>query len=122
MSLRRRKPLKRGNSQMKRTELKRGTRRLARVPMMKQSAKNKERHAAGGDYDLAKRLMRLRSGGRCEVVFSTRCAGVGEHPHHVLPSGRGGLDVVENLLDSCWICHRELHDNPAEAKRRGVLK
>ena len=32
------------------------------------------------------------------------------HPHHIIPSGRIHLDVIENLLTSCFPCHRDLHD------------
>lgn len=31
-------------------------------------------------------------------------------PHHIIPKGRLRLDILENLLTSCWLGHRLLHD------------
>lgn len=41
--------------------------------------------------------------------------------HHVLRRSQGGKDVVENLVSVHRICHRTIHENPTEAKRRGFL-
>ena len=41
--------------------------------------------------------------------------------HHVIRRSQGGRDVAGNLRAVHRLCHRALHDNPAEAKRRGFL-
>lgn len=41
--------------------------------------------------------------------------------HHILPRSRGGRDVVSNLRPLHRLCHRAVHANPAEAKRRGFI-
>ena len=42
-------------------------------------------------------------------------------PHHVTRRSQGGKDVASNLKAVHRLCHRAIHDNPAEAKRRGFL-
>lgn len=41
--------------------------------------------------------------------------------HHVIRRSQGGKDVVANLVSVHRLCHRAIHDGPAEAKRRGFL-
>lgn len=41
--------------------------------------------------------------------------------HHVTRRSQGGKDVAGNLKAVHRLCHRAIHDNPAEAKRRGFL-
>ncbi len=41
--------------------------------------------------------------------------------HHVLRRSQGGKDEVTNLKSVHRICHRYLHEHPAEAKARGFL-
>lgn len=52
-----------------------------------------------------KEAVRQRDDWRC-----TRC---GKHAplqvHHVKPRGRGGGDVLENLVSLCVPCHRKAH-------------
>ena len=33
-------------------------------------------------------------------------------PHHIIPTGRIRLDVKENILTTCVVCHRLVHDTP----------
>jgi 5-methylcytosine-specific restriction endonuclease McrA len=42
-------------------------------------------------------------------------------PHHIQPSGRGGKDELGNLVSLHRQCHRHIHENPLEAKARGML-
>lgn len=54
------------------------------------------------------------------------CAWCGVHGgrldcHHVIRRSQGGKDEVANLRAVHRICHGHIHDNPAEAKRRGFL-
>jgi 5-methylcytosine-specific restriction endonuclease McrA len=41
--------------------------------------------------------------------------------HHVTRRSQGGRDVASNLKAVHRLCHRAIHDNPMEAKRRGFL-
>lgn len=41
--------------------------------------------------------------------------------HHRLPRSRGGSDQGRFLVSVHRLCHSQIHDNPAEAKRRGFL-
>ena len=42
-------------------------------------------------------------------------------PHHVIRRSQGGKDEVANLKSVHRTCHRQIHDSPAEARRRGFL-
>lgn len=41
--------------------------------------------------------------------------------HHILRRSQGGKDEERNLVSVHRLCHGAIHDNPAEAKRRGFL-
>ena len=41
--------------------------------------------------------------------------------HHVTRRSQGGADSPDNLRPVHRKCHSHIHDNPAEAKRRGFL-
>ena len=62
-----------------------------------------------------------RARGRCEARFASDCTGRAEHAHHVIPRGRGGLDLLANLCAVCHVCHRSIHDHPAAAGEAGLL-
>ena len=102
----RRTPLKRGRSQLKRSRLN------------QRSAKTKARHAPGSEYNQAKADVRVRSGGRCEIVAGTFCTGVAHDPHHRFPHGS---DTAVNLLDTCRPCHDWVHAHPAVSYDNGWL-
>jgi 5-methylcytosine-specific restriction endonuclease McrA len=34
----------------------------------------------------------------------------GIDPHHIIPRGRGGKDLLENLICICRTCHNAFHD------------
>lgn len=42
-------------------------------------------------------------------------------PHHILPRGRGGKDVLINLVALHRQCHRYVHEHPWEARTGGFL-
>ena len=42
-------------------------------------------------------------------------------PHHILPRGRGGTDVLINLVALHRLCHDYIHLHPWEAKMAGFL-
>jgi len=49
-----------------------------------------------------------RDGYRCQLP-DHKCSGP-LCPHHIIPIGRLRLDILENILTSCWLGHRLLHD------------
>lgn len=58
----------------------------------------------------------------CDVHYLPECNGRYEHPHHILPRGRGGRDVRSNALAVSWAHHRWIHDNDAAAAEVGLLR
>lgn len=70
------------------------------------------------------RVVRKRSGGRCEVrdlLVAVECAGRGEHLHHVRRRSQGGTDTAENLIYVCFGHHAWIHANPNKAAALGLL-
>lgn len=63
----------------------------------------------------ARRLVRDRSGGACEVCDQRRAV---EFQHRKNRS-QGGQWSASNGLDLCSDCHRHIHANPAEADAEG---
>lgn len=41
--------------------------------------------------------------------------------HHVIRRSQGGKDHPDNLVAVHRVCHRYIHEHPAEAKTRGFL-
>lgn len=75
------------------------------------------------EVDTARTELLFRSQGRCETRgYSPLCTGYGIHAHHVIRRSQGGHNNANNLLWVCSMCHRKIHDNPAEALRRGYLR
>ena len=69
----------------------------------------------------ARLVVKLRSKGRCEADLPGVCTIRAEHAHHKQRRSQGGRDDTVNLLDVCSPCHRWIHDNPTEARQRGLL-
>ncbi len=68
--------------------------------------------AASPDGPRACRLAALAQPGPCWGAL---------HRHHVLPRGRGGADVPDNLA---WLCawhHQWVHAHPPEGRALGLL-
>lgn len=68
--------------------------------------------------DAQNRVVRQRSGGRCEVIEEVmgglqRCDHVAIHVHHLLSGigvrGRGRSAMAENKLHCCLRCHDAIH-------------
>lgn len=63
-----------------------------------------------------------RDGGRCRVR-GPNCQGEGMQVHEIRSRARGGsITAPENCICVCAACHRQIHDNPAWATARGLLK
>lgn len=62
-----------------------------------------------------------RSGGACEAMIFPACTGQPVHWHHRKMRSQGGGHEIQNGLAICDICHRHIHNNPAESYRLGFL-
>lgn len=66
---------------------------------------------------------RLSVGGMRERICGTAVEHRGDNAHHVWPEDRdGGHHEADRGLWLCFRAHRFAHDNPAEAKRLGLLR
>lgn len=69
----------------------------------------------------AKREVRARSGGRCEVGAPV-CVGRAVHVHHALMRSQGGnRHDPAKMIDACRPCHDYVHAHPSESFERGWL-
>jgi len=73
-------------------------------------------------------LVMKKNGGMCQVCtdlqktlprFKPRKA---DHPHHILPKGRGGSDHPDNGIPVCFEHHKSIHADPLLAEVAGYLK
>jgi hypothetical protein len=103
----------------RRTPLKRGQSKLTRGRLNPVSSRRRRRDA---DYEQARQAVLARSEGRCEVdVHSPGCSGRVEQTHHI--GGRGGPDPhrLDNLLGCSAACHAEIHANPNRSYLLGLM-
>jgi hypothetical protein len=101
---------------------------------------SRKKARAGTAWKAQKALLRMRSGGRCEVVLSydeleewmwydppgdyerfdwsfigtldARCCRRARDAHHVKKRGQGGEDTLTNLLHVCRACHNQFDAAP----------
>ena len=66
----------------------------------------------------AKALTHVRDGFLCQWC---RVPGGALICHHRLRRSQGGKDIPAHMVSVHGLCHRAIHDNPAEAFRRGFL-
>lgn len=110
--------MKRGKPLQRRTPLARGTKPLARprAPQprkMRRSPMDKTLRAA----------VYARSGGRCDAC-GTYLPEDAWQAHHRQLRGMGngrGADSLGNLVALHAVCHRWVHDNPADARTHGFI-
>ena len=95
---------------------------------MKRSGSPRRRSKKGQDYEdeyqARAQLVRVRSGGRCEIRSSHDCDGFAqEWPHHRKLRSQGGSNSTSNLLDVCWSGHVWIHQQlpRVEAERLQLL-
>ena len=43
-------------------------------------------------------------------------------PHHIIPVGRGRLDIVENVLTLCSDCHAKLHNGELDVSVNDLIE
>jgi 5-methylcytosine-specific restriction endonuclease McrA len=94
---------------MKRTPLKRKTPLRAKITEPDELRK-------------AKKIVKERSGGRCEARIPSICTGRASEVHHVKSRARGGSHNPNQLLDCCSRCHFWITTNPRSATQMGLLK
>ena len=90
---------------------------MKRSPIRKVSAKraaeNRERAIFAGEI----------AGALCAARWDEHCYGRAVHLHEPLTRARGGsITEPANLVPVCSWCHRQIHDHPEEATRRGLLR
>lgn len=69
-------------------------------------------------YSIVKAAVLLRPlGQRCERGGANPAV----HAHHRWLKGQGGPDVATNLAALCDLCHRWVHEHPAEARKGGWI-
>ena len=59
------------------------------------------------EYKRNKKIVRRRSGGRCEVIKDGRPCGSRSRVQcdHIIPVTQGGTHHLDNLRDACFSCH-----------------
>lgn len=76
-----------------------------------------------GSQHQARRLVRERSGGRCEIALRGVCLGRVHSFHHRVNRSQGGGWSASNGLDLCGTgttgCHGHVTEHPMDAKRNG---
>jgi hypothetical protein len=115
----RKTPLKRSSTSLKRTVLKPRT-----TPIKQRGAKAMREQDA---LDVFRHELKYRSGGECEVDNPTACGTSqrhrGVHAHHVWPEDRdGGVHDPERGLWVCVRAHDYIHDHPALSAEFGWLR
>lgn len=105
---------------MKRTEMKRSTK-----PMAKRSAKAEARYAGTdgkgeGRRAFVRRILRERPS--CEVAITGRCTYDATEVHERLRRSAGGSITDDaNVMALCHWCHQWVHANPRISYERGWL-
>ena len=88
-----------------------------RKPLAKVSAKKLRQDA---ELDVSRAIVSERARGLCEVRLAG-CNIRGAHAHHVLPRSIRVDHSPNNLLWTCWTCHRNIHRDPRKARALGLL-
>lgn len=92
-----------------------------RPALLDKQAKRKQIQA---EDEAENKLVRARSGGRCEVdvIGEGRCARRAAHVHHRVFGwrlrGRKDSALAENKIHACAICHTEIHGHVLKAEGR----
>ncbi len=110
--MKRGKPLARGTTELKRTELKRGT-----TPIPKVGRKGK---ADAVSLRRARPLVEDRSGGWCEFRIRPVCTGEAQHIHH-RQTGHANHHP-DALAHICFACHTAAHLDPDRYEKGWLVK
>jgi hypothetical protein len=100
---------------IRRTPLHPGEYRLKRTPLKKRSKKGAKRER---EWAKVRKVVKERAGDKCEVPG---CGRLAVHAHHKRLRSQGGADVPENLLAMCLEHHDQTHRRPAEAAVAGLI-
>jgi 5-methylcytosine-specific restriction endonuclease McrA len=76
------------------------------------------------EYKKNKKIVRRRSGGRCEVVKNGRMCGSRDRVQcdHIIPRVQGGTHNLDNLRDACFACHSRKTAQEGKGFRKGGPK
>lgn len=74
------------------------------------------------DYAAARVDAYEAAGGRCRARVSRACSRQCEEIHHVAGRNVENPHALANLLAVCHACHRWIHENPAAARERGLMR
>lgn len=67
-------------------------------------------------------IVKARSGGRCEIQWTTNvCTVWGTEVHHRILGRHVGCDAPEMLLWACHSCHMTAHANTGAARARRII-
>jgi len=93
------------------------------MPWVKTAADRARDSAVYNDpeYKANRKLVRRRSGGRCEVIEHGRPCGSTDRVQcdHIIPVSQGGTHHIENLRDSCHRHHAQKTAKEGGGYRRG---
>jgi len=93
---------------------------LSRNSSLKRSPMKTQRAKPSDEEKEARALVRIRSGGLCEMRL-TGCLGRATDFSHRVGRGVGGKWTAANGLDSCRACHGWCHWRRAEANDLGLI-
>jgi hypothetical protein len=96
--------------------LRRSTPLRATKPMRQRSASKPGESAA---EKAARKAVKDRSNGRCEVRYPDVCTGDATDWQHRQNRSQSGKWLASNGLHACRPCHAHIHANPAEAYEYG---
>ena len=129
---------------MKRSGIKRGTKKLKSDPAKMQAWRKRSQPLHASETSLARQAITKkptrrkldyeaqlnaltpallqRSGGICEARIPGKCIHVAVHRHHrKVGRGKGSQDSVAALLHVCDVCHEWIHHHPKISRLQGYL-
>lgn len=113
----RRKPLARGTSTLRRTELRRGEPLTRGKPLARTTMRARAKPQPV-ELTSAQTARRVISNNVCEI---DGCGQPATQFHHRWMRSQGGTHDVWNLLHICLSCHNSVHANPEDSYRKGYM-
>lgn len=112
--------MKRGSPLRRGTPLRAGTSQLKTSTPLRRTAMRPTRPGAATPAErLARRQVRARSGGRCELGWVCDGTATATDYAHRVARSQGGPWTAGNAADACRLCHQHAHAHPVQSRRRG---